>query len=304
MVTRAAPVPERALVRRPPHPRFAGTVRGEILKLTRQRSTWVMLGIGVLLFLIVVAAMVSAPDSRDQLRQDPRAFFYLVLNVFLSVFDAGAGIFLLIVTARLTAMEYSSGTIRVLLARGLGRVTLLGAKLVTLTAAGTVLFAVFVAATTAAVYAFVVSSAGTFHPIAALPGTAWHNLELNLLIGLISVVVNILLATAVAVLGRSLAFGLGAALAFFPADNFGTIVLLLLERLTHQHFFAEISAYMLGPNLNVLQRVLETDHRAGVAFASPLVPVTATHALLVIAAWAVAFLALAISLTWRRDILE
>ncbi len=53
-------------------------------------------------------------------------------------------------------------------------------------------------------------------------------------------------------LGRSLAFGVGAALAFFPADNFITITLGLVNALTRQHVWLEASAYLLGPNLNVL----------------------------------------------------
>jgi hypothetical protein len=40
------------------------------------------------------------------------------------------------------------------------------------------------------------------------------------------------------------------------------------------------------------------------AFATPLVTVDATHAWLVIAAWALALLAVSVSLTWRRDVLS
>jgi len=96
----------------------------------------------------------------------------------------------------------------------------------------------------------------------------------------------------------------GAAIAFFPADNLGTIVLGLLGRLTGQHFWLDLTSYLLGPNLNVLQQVLEPDHQPATAFARPLVPVHGTHALLLIGAYALVFLAVSLILTRRRDVLQ
>ena len=285
-------------------PRFTGALGGELLKLRRQRALWVMLGLAVLLFLIVVGAFVSTAQTRTQLQQNPLSWFYLLLNVFLSVFDAGAGIFLLIVSARLVAMEYSAGTIRVLLGRGTGRLQLLLAKLVALGLLGVVLLAVYSLATAIVMYGMAVAWEGSASAITSLPAAAWHNLLINFVIALISVGINILIGTTAAVLGRSLAFGLGAALAFFPADNFGTIILGLLSRLTGQHFWQDLTAYLLGPNLNVLQPLLEPDHKPATAFARPLITVDASHALLVVAAYALAFLAVSLTLTARRDVLQ
>lgn len=285
-------------------PRFFGAVRGELLKLARQRALWVMVGLAVLLFLIVVGAFVSTAQTRTQLHQNPLGWFYLLLNVFLSVFDVGAGIFLLIVSARLVAMEYSAGTIRVLLGRGTGRLQLLLAKLLSLAVVGVVLLLTYAVAAGVVMYGMAVAWEGSASPITSLPSAAWHNLLVNLAIALISIGINILIGTTAAVLGRSLAFGLGAALAFFPADNFGTIIFGLLSRLTGQHFWQTITAYLLGPNLNVLQQLLQPDHQPAVAFARPLVPVTGTHALVVIGAWALGFLAVSLILTSRRDVLQ
>jgi ABC-type transport system involved in multi-copper enzyme maturation permease subunit len=278
-----------------------GAVRGEALKLTRQRATWVMVAGGVVMFLILLGAMVSAPNIQAQLRDHPAIWYHQLLNIFTSVFDAGAGIFLLIASARLVAMEYSAGTIRVLLGRGIGRLQLLGAKLVALAIAGIVLLAGFFLASTVAIYLIVVAWEGSFSAIASVPGF-WHDLGVELLVAGVSVGLNILLGTAAAVLGRSLAFGLGAALAFFPADNFGTIVLSLLYRLTHQGFWNDVTAYLLGPNLNILQSKLLPGLRA--AFAQPLTAIDRTHVLLVIAIYAVGFLILSAVLTARRDVLQ
>ena len=283
------------------HPSFIGAVRGEILKIMRQRATWVMVGFAVLLLAIVFGALATEPNIKASLERDPANWYSLRLNVFTSVFNAGAGIFLLIMSARLIAMEYSGGTIRVLLGRGTGRLQLLGAKLLTLLMIGLTLLVVFTVAAAIYVYATVSAMEGSFSLIAKLPN-AWHDLGLSLVVALVSVVVNILLASAAGVVGRSLAFGLGAALGFFPADNFGTIVLTLLNRLTNQNFWKDVTAYLLGPNLNVLPSKLIPGQRA--AFAQPLVPVDTTHVVAVIAVYAAVFLIASIVLTARRDVLQ
>ena len=235
------------------------------------------------------------------MQRDAQGWLALRLNIFTTVFNAGAGIFLLILASRLVAMEYSAGTIRVLLGRGTGRLQLLGAKLLTLAMVGLTLLLVYALAAFIYIYAMVVAWDGNFSRIANLP-SAWHDFGASLLTALVSIGINILLATAAAVLGRSLAFGLGAALGFFPADNFGTIIMSLLNRLTNQGFWKEVTAYFLGPNLNVLQSKLMQGQRA--AFAEPLVSVTATHVWIVIGAWALGFLLLSIVLTARRDVLQ
>ncbi len=50
--------------------------------------------------------------------------------------------------------------------------------------------------------------------------------------------------------------------------------------------------------------MLQKDHNARAAFASPLVTVSATHALLVVGAWALAVVVVSVVLTWRRDVLQ
>jgi hypothetical protein len=115
----------------------------------------------------------------------------------------------------------------------------------------------------------------------------------------------ILIAAAAAALGRSLAFGIAAALAFYPADNFLNILEILGIRATsHDQPWTAISQYQLSGNLNVLLTLLEPDHRARPAFASPLASVTSTHALEVVGAFALLFAVIAIFRTVRPDVLE
>ena len=285
-------------------PSFRGSVGSELLKLTRQGMIWAMLGLALFFFAVVTAALLQAGNVRTQLHEHPGAFLFNLYDVYLTIFDTGSGIMLLLVTARLVGMEYSAGTIRVLLARGAGRLRLLLAKMMSLGLLGAIVLTGFALLASGTVYAVTLAWEGSFSRISSLPGVAWTDLGIVVLVALTSMAVCILIGTAAAVLGRSVAFGVGAALALFPIDNFGTQLLRLLNTLTGWHVWLDVTAYLLGPNLNALPVLMEMDHTAHAAFASPLVPVDATHAWLVVAAWSAGLLALAVGLTWRRDVLQ
>jgi ABC-2 type transport system permease protein len=289
---------------RAPRPSFLGSVGSEALKLRRQAMVWAMLGLALFFFTMLTAALTQAGNLRDVLERSPSAFLFNLYDAYTAVFDAGSGIFLLIVTARLVGMEYSAGTIRVLLARGAGRLRLLLAKLTALGLLGLALLAGFLVLVSSAIFVTVVAWEGSFSKIASLPGVAWHDLGIVLLVMLTSMVVCVLIGTAAATLGRSLAFGVGAALAVFPIDNFGTALLGVLNGVTGWHVWLDASTYLLGPNLNALPVLMEKDHTAHAAFVTPLLPVDVTHAWLVVAAWSVGLVALSVVLTWRRDVLQ
>lgn len=298
-VARARPGPAS-----PPGPSFAGAVRGELGKLRRQRAAMAMLLGGGILYAVLAALILSAGNLRATFQHAPAAFVAQWLDIQLILFDTGSGILLLLVSARLVGMEYSAGTIRILLARGLGRLQLVAAKWVALAVAGLGLLVAFAAAATVALGVTALAWRGSLHELTTLPAPVWHQLWVSCLIAPLSMAVSILLGTAAAVLGRSLAFGIGVAVAFFPADNFGTIVLGLIASLTHQRVWADATAYLLGPNLNALAARLITDHQVRSAFAVPLVSVDAAHVLAVVGAWAAAFLVLQVVLIRRRDVLE
>jgi ABC-type transport system involved in multi-copper enzyme maturation permease subunit len=201
-------------------------------------------------------------------------------------------------------MEYSAGTIRILLARGTGRLQLYFAKLAALTALGVLLLAGFSAVAFALIYAFANSVSGSFTPLATLPAIAYTDLELTFLVALISIGVTILLGSATAILGRSLSFGIAAAMAFFPGDNFGTIILGLMTRITHNDAWSKATAYLLGPNLNLLASKLEPGRQVRPAFATPNVAVSSEHVWAVVGVYTAVFLLVSIVLLLRRDVLE
>jgi ABC-2 type transport system permease protein len=291
-----------AAVRRPS---FVGMVRGETLKVSRQLSFWLMLAGSFVLLAIITLAITSASNIQDQLKTDPTGWAYSARDVFGTIFQIGSGIFLLIVGSRLFAMEYSSGTIRIIYARGTSRLGLLLAKMLTLAIIGVALLAGYVVVAGGILALLVNAWTGSLAPLQHLPSEFWQDLGMWAVVQGMSMGIAILMAAAAAGIGRSLAFAMAASLAFFPVDNFSVILEALGSRITKQdHPWLTISQYQLGPNLNIVLNLIEPGHHARAAFAAPLTPVDANHALAVIGAFALAFAVIAIGRTVRPDVLE
>lgn len=280
-------------------------MRGETLKVSRQLSFWLMLAGAFVLLAVITVAVASASNIQDQLKANPTAFAYGARDVFGTVFQIGSGIFLLIVGSRLFAMEYSSGTIRIIYARGTGRLGLLLAKALTLAIIGAALLVGYLILAGALLALLVNAWSGSLAPLLNLPGEFWADLRMWVVVQGMSIGIVILMAAAAAGIGRSLAFAMAASLAFFPVDNFTVILEALGSRITKQdHPWLNISQYQLGPNLNIVLNLIEPGHHARAAFAAPLLPVDGTHALVVIGTFALAFAVIAVVRTVRPDVLE
>src|SRR6202171_1889538 len=288
-----------------PRPHFFGIVRGEVIKVSRQLSFWLMLVAGAVLLAVITLAITSAQSIQDQLKADPTAWAFGARDVFGTVFQIGSGIFLLIIGSRLFAMEYSSGTIRIIYARGTGRIRLLLAKMLILAIIGAALLVGYLVISGAILAMLANAWAGSTAPLQHLPSEFWKDLQMWMLVQGMSMGIAILMAAAAAGIGRALAFAMAASLAFFPVDHLSVILEALGSPITKQdHPWLNISQYQLGPNLNIVLNLIEPGHHARAAFATPLVPVDATHALVVIGAFAVAFAAIAVVRTVRPDVLE
>ncbi len=288
-------------------PSFIGIVRGELLKIGRQWTTWLMALVvaGFLTLPFLVFAILN--NTKERVTSDPETFRYGAVGTEATMLKVFGGALLIIVTARLIGMEYSSGTIRVLLARGVGRVQLLFGKL---TAVTLVALALSILGT---VYALLLEAlllaikVGRLDILTSAPSTFWQDSGVLYLTVLISFGAAILMAAAVAVVGRSLAFGLTAGIVWFPAENFAVLFLLIASRLTGSDFWALVSGDLLGPNLNVMQMnvlPLRAAEAGSFTFTPPAVPVTGGHTLLVTAIWSAIFFVVAVVLTWRRDVKE
>jgi ABC-2 type transport system permease protein len=301
----AAPAKPAAAGFRPRlHPSFAGAVRSELLKIRRQAMTWTLVGFIAVVTVIAIGSFAASDEARRLFASSPKGLYFNYLSAIAASFNTLSGIFLLLLASRLVSMEYGSGTIRVVLARGTGRLQLLAAQYLALAIAGLLLLVAFAVVAAGALYVTVLAWHGSFAPITSLPSVAWTDTWISVLISLASMAVCILLGSAAAAVGRSVAFAVGVAMAFFPTDNFGIIVMVLLRRITHQDLWPNLTQWFLGPNLNHLPAAAQTDHAVGGAWAPPLVPVDATHAWAVVGVYAFAFLATAVVLTWRRDVLE
>jgi ABC-2 type transport system permease protein len=286
-------------------PSFPGAVRSELLKIGRQWLTWALLAGFAVITAIVLVATVASSTPKATLAANPALFYFDYLAGVQQVFTTCSGVLLLIVGARLVSMEYDNGTIRLVLARGTSRLGLLAAQYTALAIVGALLLAGFALVSAAFLLVVVTAWHGDFSPIASLPAVAWADTWWNVLVAVISMAVCILLGTAAAVVGRSVAFGVGVAVAFFPADNFAVIVMALMTRITHQDVWVGATQYFLGPILNQLPASLQTDHPVDAAFVTPFVQgIDATHCWVVIGVYSAVFLAASVVLTWRRDVLH
>src|SRR5260370_42621834 len=111
---------------------------------------------------------------------------YRLMTTNLLVLRIFSGTFLILLTARLIGMEYSEGTLRVLLGRGVGRLQLLGAKLA---AVGLIALALLVLGflyNCVLTCLFLLVVEGNLQPLTSLDGQFWSDTWLYLVTVMIS----------------------------------------------------------------------------------------------------------------------
>lgn len=260
-------------------------IRGELRKVGLQPSNWALPAVAVAVGgLAGSAAGAQAPGL---------GHFQYAMDTYRAFAAAAAGLVVLAVSARLVAQEYEQGTIRVVLARGVGRMRLLLAKVA---AVGVVALPVLAVLALAGVADVAIQLQQ--RPAAV----AWHDVWLSALTVILSAAAGGILGAAAAALGRSMTFAMAVAAGFFPLDNGLGYVLPLLQTATQERVWADLSTYLLGPTLNHLPSVLMG--RPAGELVPPQLPVDATHSLLVIAGYLAVLAASAALVTWWRDTLE
>jgi ABC-2 type transport system permease protein len=302
-----AAISRRSTRRGPRRPRgsLVGLVRGELLKLSRQVSIWVALGLFAAAFLVVVV-VGGAGQARVRVgfQQSPEDWMRGVLPGVQMLFQFCSGVVLLAVSARLMGSEYSAGTLRVLLARGSGRLRLLGAKIAALLLFAAGVLALYSLLTAAYFVAVAVAAGGSLDAFRGLSPRLWQDLGLIAVAEVASMVACVMVGVTAAVVGRSLAFAIGVAMAFFAADSVYTEWAPLLVQLTHQEVMADATGYLLGPNLNALAQHLRTGPPSAVPGPGPVGGVDTAHAAIVVVAWIAGMAVVSAGLLWRRDVLE
>ena len=307
MSTAVSVTPSSAVKLHDARPSFVGVVRGELFKVSRQWSTWIFAVLYLGAICLPYLVLLGSGRIKTEVRDDPMSALYSVLGVDMMVLKVFGGALIILVTARLIGMEYSGGTIRVLLSRGVGRLQLLFGKLAALTIIALVLVAVTLLLDLLLTVILLLISVGNINLLTSAPSGFWADSWTYLLLALVSLGVTLLMATAVTVLSRSLAIGMAVGMLWYPAENMSTIFLILGFRLTNNDFWRLISGDFLGMNLNAMPGAILPERAVAatnVSFTSPLVPVTGGHTLLVVAIFAIIFAAVSIILTARRDVKE
>jgi ABC-type transport system involved in multi-copper enzyme maturation permease subunit len=266
--------------------------------------TWIMLV--VLLVGLTGPFLITATSPYNKIRvtNTPLHLMYDEVNLNLLDFRALVGIFLIILTSYAIGQEFHNGTIRILLSRGLGRLQLLLAKLVCIVAIALVLFVIGVIADSLLVLALLLALAGNLNALHTLTPVFWSDTGIHLLTVLISMGVTILMAIALNMLGRSLALGMTLALSWFAVDNVGAEFMLIAHRVTNSNFWLNITAYLLGPNVNDMPNVLIPANRGETPGINPLVPVSGAHTLWVTLVYAIIFVVVTVLVTRLRDVRE
>ncbi len=313
VMTTTQTTPEEHVHLRNATPSFFGLVRGEFFKMFRQWTTWILLVLYLGVIILPYIIEFTVPNVKTNIQAEPLHFFYDVLSVGLAIVRVFSGIYLLILGARIVGLEYQLGTIRVLLSRGVGRLQLLFSKMLTVAIVALALLVIGLALNYLMSLILVAGVTGNLNAYSALNGQFWSDAWTYVLTILLNMAVTMLLAIAASVVGRSLSFGLSAALVFFPIDNIGTVIMTLAYRVTNSDFWLSVTAYFLGPNLNTMPNAINGKLQS--IGAAPLyfvdqsgqahgILVDGTHTVVVAIIYGLIFALIAIVLTWRRDVME
>lgn len=298
-------------------PSFAGMVRGEWLKITRQRALW-WIGLGTIV-MVLLRGLILLPEllsldgqiGGNAVRFSTPDLAYILLTQAMPIVQDISGLFIMVASIIVIAQEYQMGTIRVLLARGAGRVRLLGAKALALLIVGVAAIAVIQVIVGLIMVLVSVIVRGDLSLITMGPGYYWNDAGTFLLSSVVNMVASALLAGMLAVIGRSLAFGLGIALPYFFAESIIASILDVVTRATNHAVWYNITTFFFGVNLSGLAtaiippRSMQLITRGALTNTIPgTITIDSTHALLVIGLYSVAFAVVAILVTLRRDVTQ
>lgn len=289
-------------------------LRSEVYRLRHRWMPWIILGIALVLALAfyeliytTLTAQIrliesgNAPDSVTQ--GNPEAMLKQLRDTVNSVqpsqipdfgvsLVSGLGSVMLIVfAASHMGTEFGWGTLRTLLASGVGRGTFLATKLLSMLLFAAVFTAVGIAGAVAA--SFIVSTqAGLdtsgFSPTDVL-SASWRTLYAFL--------PYIALASLIALWFRSSGAGIAAGLVIYFAESLVAQLLIQFDR-----NFATIVDYGIARNVQSLSQVtVRVGVNTGPAANAPVLP-DQTHAAIVLAAWTAIFIALAFWRLRSRDV--
>jgi ABC-type transport system involved in multi-copper enzyme maturation permease subunit len=210
----------------------------------------------------------------------------------LSVVQTLALILIAIITASAIGIDYGSGTLRSVLAKGTGRWPYLTAKLLTLailTALGLV-----VTLATVAISSVIAGAYAGAAPVSSVAAKTWTDAGVALAKSWVSVLPYLALTTFVTVFARSSAAGMAIGLGYYFLEQ---ILIALLSGLFS--WFTNVADFLLVRNISAFTQGTAA---AGGGFPTAAGLPDATHAIIVLAIYTLALGAGAFWLFERRDV--
>jgi hypothetical protein len=298
------PVPATSPEAPPARAGLGPAVVAELSKLRLQRPTWLLAGIVYLLLGLVLFAFTQDPLVASDLGHRPLAALEQMLPAVQFAFTAGVGLVMLTTGSRLVGIEYSLGTIRIIVGRGTGRAQLVLAQLLATLLVGLALLVGYSLLTSAGLGLVTLHLTGSLAPMGKPPVAGWRDLGLGVASCAISTTACAAVGVGLAAATRSLTAAMVLSILFFPLDNALALAFRGLFQLDRLHLWQVLSAALLGPTLNRLPQAL-VGHGGTVsqALPQPLLQLPQMAALGVVAAWTVGLVLLAVLISVRGDIL-
>ncbi len=256
-------------------------LNSEMFRTVKRPVTWVMLAILAVIvaaFYTIVYFTVGDPATNESLRPDA------TLNNGFSIGSGIASIMVIVLAAQSMGSEYGWGTIRALVSRASGRVPLILAKLIVLTIY--TFMALLVTAVASVGFAYLFGSLANNDT--GMSGGEWVDILAAIDRGMLSLGVYAITALVITILSRSTAAGIAGAIALSFLE---TAIWALLGQASNT--FDRVSEYFISYNVGGLSTMGTENSTDGF---------DATRGAIVVAAWLVGLLAVAIYVFRRRDI--
>ncbi len=256
-------------------------LNSEIFRTVKRPVTWIMLAILVVIiaaFYAIVYFTVGDPATNEALRPDATRNNGLAIGVQI------ASILVIVLSAQLMGSEYGWGTIRAMVSRASGRIPFIVAKLLVL--AGYTVLTLLVSAAASVGLAFLFG--GLANNDTSMSGNDWMNVIEAIGRDLLSIGVYAIIALVITILSRSTAAGIAGTLALSFLE--GAIWALLGAA---SDTFDRVSEYFISYNVTGLSTIGTEASTAGF---------DATRGAIILAAWLVGLLAIALFIFRRRDI--
>ncbi len=205
-------------------PSFKSILNSEFFKLLHNRTVTIFAAIIFGIFAINIFFSIAFFTNVSAIASDLTGL-NLVVSQALQTNMNWIGIMMIFITVMAIGQDYQNGTIRVILARGSGRMRVLAAKY---TAA--LLYVFFVL-----VIQYILTSIIMIYPISlsgqnffgSQPSHFFQEIALFFLVTIVSVIATGLMAAAITTIGRSLTFGFAISLLWFPVESILKVMVLL-----------------------------------------------------------------------------